>query len=318
MEVLVTGANGFVGTALCRTLLEKGHRVRGAVRRPEAALPAGVAPVVVPPIDGDTDWSSALRDVEAVVHLAARVHVMDDQSADPLAEFRRVNTAGTLRLARQAVAAGVKRFVFISSIKVNGEGGHYTAQSTPAPEDPYGLSKWEAEQGLHSLAQETGLEVVILRPPLIYGPGVGANFLKLMGIVAKGVPLPFGAVDNRRSLVFVDNFADAIAATLTHPAAPGNTFLVSDGDDVSTPELIRRIARALNVSPRLLPVPPTLMLLAGRMLGKGPQVSRLLGSLSLDSALLRQALDWQPPFTMAEGLARTATWFRHDRNSRTR
>lgn len=316
MEVLVTGANGFVGTSLCRTLLEKGHKVRGAVRRANAVLPAGVAPVVVPPIDGNTDWSSALSGVEAVVHVAARVHVMDDKSADPLAEFRRVNTEATLHLARLAVAAGVKRFVFISSIKVNGEGGHYTDQSTPAPEDPYGLSKWEAEQGLHALAKETGLEVVILRPPLIYGPGVGANFLKLMGIVAKGVPLPFGAVNNRRSLVFVDNFADAIATALTHPAAPGKTFLVSDGEDVSTPELIRRIARALDVAPRLLPVPTSLMLAAGRVLGKGPQVARLFGSLTLDSSALRTTLNWQPPFDMQEGLARTADGFRGGEKTR--
>lgn len=310
MKVLVTGANGFVGQALCETLVGQGYEVHGGVRRTNASLPPGVTPVCLPAIDDATDWTSALAGVDAIVHLAARVHVMADTAADPLAEFRRVNTEGTLRLARQAAERGVKRLVFVSSVKVNGESGHFSVGTTPAPEDPYGLSKWEAEQGLAALAREIGLEVVILRPPLIYGPGVSANFLKLMTAVAKGLPLPFGRVDNRRSLVFVGNFADAISKALVHPAAPGRAFLVSDGEDISTPELIRRLAAALGVAPRLLPIPPTLLLTAARLLGKGPQVSRLLGSLTVDSLPLRTALDWTPPFTMTQGLAATATWFK--------
>lgn len=314
MNILITGASGFVGRVLGKMLVARGHCVTGTVRQRATPLPDGVQATIIPAIDGHTDWLDALTGIEAVVHLAARVHVMDDKAADPLAEFRKTNTAGTLHLARQAAARGVKRFVFVSSVKVNGESGHFTDQSIPAPEDAYGQSKWEAEQGLAAVAKETGLEIVILRPPLVYGPGVGANFFKLLTAVAKGFPLPFGLVENHRSLIFVNNLTDAITTTLTHPSAAGRTFLVSDGEDVSTPELIRRIAKAQGVKLCLLPVPPGLMRLAASLLGKRPQMDRLLGSLSIDSLPLQHDLGWTPPFTMSEGLQATADWYQQHKS----
>ena len=241
MNIAVTGATGFVGQALCSHLLAHDHAVVPVVRH--ASGLAGE--VIVGNIDGATDWQPALSGCDAVVHLAARVHVMDDTAHDPLALYRATNTDGTLNLARQAAAAGVKRFVFISSIKVNGEGrdAPYRETDMPAPEDAYAISKWEAEQGLQQIAADTGLEVVILRPPLVYGPGVKANFLRLLQTVKRGWPLPLGAVRNRRSLLFLGNFVDAIRLCVEHPAAAGQTFLLDDGQAVSTPELIRAVAR---------------------------------------------------------------------------
>jgi nucleoside-diphosphate-sugar epimerase len=265
-------------------------------------------------IGPETDWHVALGGVEAVVHLAARVHVMRDTSVDPLAAFRAVNTEGTLNLARQAAAAGVKRFIFVSSIKVNGEGrdSPYTEFDLPAPQDAYAISKWEAEQGLREIESATGMEVVILRPPLVYGPGVGANFLRLMRSVERGWPMPFGRVDNRRSLLYLGNFTDAIRVCLDHPAAAGKTFLVSDGDDVSSADLIRRLALAMCRPARLLPVPPSWLRAAGVLFGRGAEVDRLLGSLCVDSSQIRRELGWRPPFSMDEGLRQTADYyFRH-------
>jgi nucleoside-diphosphate-sugar epimerase len=260
-----------------------------------------------------TAGSGYLSNVSTVVHLAARVHVLDDPAADPLAAYREVNVDGALRLARSAADAGVRRFVFVSSIKVNGEATHgapFTEASPPNPVDPYGISKWEAEQGLRQIAGETGLEVVILRPPLVYGPGVKANFRRLLAGVDRGAPFPFGAIHNRRSLVFVGNLADAIVSAVEHPAAAGETFLVSDGPAVSSPELVRAIAHALGRRPRLLDVPPSLLTLAGRVLRRDAVVQRLLGSLEIDSSRIRTTLDWTPPYTMQQGLAETASWWR--------
>jgi len=266
---------------------------------------------VVGEIDGTTDWREALHGVHAVVHLAARVHVMRDVAADPLAQYRAVNVDGTLNLARQAAAAGVRRFVFISSIKVNGEerAAAYTEADTPAPEDAYALSKWEAEQGLRQIAAQTGLEVVILRPPLVYGPGVGANFLALMHAVARGIPLPLGAIDNRRSLIFVGNLADAILCCLEHPAAAGKTFLISDGEDVSTPALVRRMAAALGRPARLVALPIPVLRAAAALVGKSALAIRLLDSLTIDGTAIRHTLGWSPPFTLDEGLRETAAWY---------
>lgn len=304
---LVTGATGFVGTALLARLLAGGWTVRGAVRSAGARLPAGVAACPA----GDADWSAGLPGADVVFHLAARVHQMDDRAADPLAEFRRVNTEATERLARAAAAAGARRLVFVSSVKVNGGERErpYDEDDAPAPGDPYGQSKREAEERLAAVARETGLEVVVLRPPLVYGPGVRANMASLLRAVQRGLPLPLGAVRNRRSLVYVENLADCLERCGADPRAAGRTFLVSDGEDVSTPELVRRIARAFGRPARLLPVPVALLRAAAGLAGKGPAVERLAGSLAVDSSRVREVLGWTPPCSLDEGLRRTVAAF---------
>ena len=308
MNVLLTGATGFVGQAVIGRLGMLGHGVVPVVRR-GAGLPNEVT---VPDMDAQTDWAAALAGCDAVVHLAARVHVMRDTAADPLARYRATNTEATLNLARQAAQAGGRRFVFISTIKVNGEGrdAAYRETDAPAPEDAYAVSKWEAEQGLRRIAQETGLEVVVLRPPLVYGPGVKANFRRLIDTVARGVPLPLGAIDNRRSLLYLGNFVDAIRLCVEHPAAAGQTFLLDDGEPVSTPELVRAVARAMGRPARLLAVPVGMLEFAGALLGRRAAVARLTGSLWVDSSLIRTRLGWVPPYAMAAGLAETVADFR--------
>lgn len=303
MRVLVTGANGFVGRALCGHLAEGDHIVVPVVRR--ACGLSGE--VTVGNMNSETDWGGILPACDAVVHLAARVHVMDDTSENPLALYRATNTAAALNLARQAAQAGVRRFVFVSSVKVNGEGREvpYRETDPPAPEDDYAVSKWEAEQGLLQIARETGLEVAILRPPLVYGPGVMANFRRLLDTVARGWPLPFGAIRNRRSLLYLGNFVDAIQACLEHPAAAGQTFLLDDGRPVSTPELVRAIARVMGRPARLLPIPVGVLEFAGALLGKRAAVARLTGSLHVDSSAIRTRLGWTPPYSMEAGLAAT-------------
>lgn len=306
--VLVTGAAGFVGQALCRTLAEAGFRVRGATRRPAAGIEAAAVGEIGP----DTDWRAALHGVDAVVHLAARVHVMRDTAADPEQAFHAVNAAGTERLARQAAAAGVRRLVYVSSVKVNGErtaARPFDAADAAAPQDPYGRSKWAAEQALQAVSRESGLETVAVRPPLVYGPGVGGNFLRLMKLVKSGVPLPLASLRNRRSLIYLGNLVDLLALCLRHPEAAGATFLVSDGEDLSTGELVRRLARALGRPPRLLPCPPALLRLAGTLAGRGDEVARLADSLQVDDGALRRRLGWSPPFTVDQGIAASAAWF---------
>lgn len=306
MRVLVTGATGFIGAALVDRLLREGRFVvRAAVRREATELPVPIERVAGD-MDPGTNWEPALTGVNAVVHLAARVHVMREMATEPLAEFRRVNVSGTLNLARQAAAAGVQRFVYLSSVKVNGESGRYTEADPPAPEDPYGISKHEAELGLRGMAAESGLEVVIIRPPLVYGPGVRANFQALMRAVARGVPLPLGAVDNRRSLVALDNLVDFIVTCLAHPSAANETFLVSDGEDLSTTDLIRRLGRAMDRPARLIPVPASVLMTAATLLGRRDVARRLLGSLQLDTSKARQRLSWVPPISVDEGLRRAA------------
>ncbi len=299
MKVLVTGANGFIGRALVQDLRGRGHQVVTATRRPASNC------VGVGEIDGSTDWSAALQGCDAIVHAAARVHQMKEEATDAEALYRRTNVDGTLNLARQAAASGVRRFIFLSSIKAMGEAGHFTAETPCRPEDAYGRSKREAEEGLLQLAA-TGLEVVILRLPLVYGPGVKGNFASLMRVVEKGLPLPFGAVRNARSLLYLGNLTDVVALCLTHEAAAGRVFLPSDGVDVSTSELIRGIANGMGRSARLLPVPPSLMILAAGILGKGPAAARLFGDLAVDSTPLFRDLGWRPPFTMDEGVRSTA------------
>ena len=313
MNLLVTGASGFVGSFLCPYLLSKGWKVRGTLLPSEApsCLSSGVEPVTVEPLGPGTDWSHALAGIDTVIHLAARVHIMDDPSANHLDEFRKVNVKGTEQLGRMAAKAGVERFVFISSIKVNGEESPiaYNETSPVKPTDPYGISKWEAEQALRRIEAETGMEVVILRPALVYGPGVKANFLNMMKAVHRGIPLPFASVVNKRSLIYAGNLADAVAACVQHPAAAGKSYLISDGEDLSTPGLIRMTADALGVPARLFPFPLPVIILAAGLIGKSAAISRLTGSLAVDSSRIRKDLGWQPPFAMSEGLKETASWY---------
>lgn len=257
----------------------------------------------------EADWFDALTGTQAILHLAARAHILHDEAADPLAAYRAVNTAGTLRLAEQAAAAGVRRFVFVSTVKVHGEssppGRPFDETMAPVPEGPYAVSKLEAEQGLAALAARTGMEVVVVRPPLVYGPGVKANFAAMARAVDRGWPLPLGAIDNRRSLIGVDNLVDLLLRCLDHPAAANQAFLASDGEDLSTPEMLRRLGTALGRPARLLPVPQTLLRAGGALLGRGPAVDRLCGSLQVDITKARTLLGWSPPVSVDEGLRRT-------------
>jgi nucleoside-diphosphate-sugar epimerase len=304
--ILVTGATGFVGAALVERLAREGVETRASVRRNDVFVPAGIHTVLVEDLTTNTDWSLALRGVEVIVHTAARVHVMNDVTNDPLTEFRRVNVQGTLNLARQAVAAGVRRFVFISSIKVNGEatelGFPFTAGEKPAPLDPYGVSKMEAEQGLREIGVQTGLEVVIIRPPLVYGFGVKANFAALMRVVQRRWVLPLGAVHNKRSLVALDNLVDFIVTCITHPKAAQHIFLVSDGHDLSTTELAHGLAQAAGVSARFIPVPMWVLQAAAAIVGKGDVAKRLCGNLQVDTSEAQSLLGWIPPISVEEGL----------------
>ena len=293
MTILITGATGFVGSALCNALENADYKIQRSNQRLSEA-----------------DWSQSLADVSTVVHLAARVHVMHDSAADPLAEFRAVNVHGTLNLARQAAAAGVRRFVFLSSIKVNGEhtdlGSPFNAEQTPAPQDAYGISKHEAELGLRGIAAETGMQVVIIRPPLIYGAGVKANFASLLRAVRRGVPLPLGlATHNRRSFVSLNNLVDFIITCIQHPNAANQTFLVSDGCDLSTTELLRRTGNALGKSARLIPVPVAVLEAGAALFGRRDVAQRLCGSLQVDITKAKELLGWMPPFDVDEGLRLT-------------
>jgi nucleoside-diphosphate-sugar epimerase len=318
MRVLVTGASGFVGRALCSALLAQGHAVRIAVRCANS-MPAAdgldLDVVVVGDVDAQTDWSAALAGIDCVIHCAARAHVMHETETDALAAYRVVNVAGTQRLAKQAAALDVRRLVFLSSIKVNGESTDglprpFRARTdeggggAPAPEDPYGVSKWEAEQALWAVAANTDLEVVVVRPPLVYGPGAKGNLARLLKLVCLGVPLPLGAVHNQRSLIGLDNLVDLLILCVDHPVAAGQTLLVSDGEDVSTPDLLRHMGAGLGRSPRLLPVPVALLRLVGCALGKETEIDRLVGSLQIDSRHTRELLDWTPPVSVAEGIRR--------------
>lgn len=312
MRALITGANGFVGRALTLQLLAlPGQKVVAAVRGAPDCLPAGVERSCVTSLSGSATWRDALEGVDTVYHLAARVHVMRDTADDSLMEFRRTNVDGTLTLARQAAAAGVRRFVFVSSIKVNGEqtpiGRPFRAEDVPAPVDPYGVSKLEAEQGLRRLAGETGLEVAIVRPALVYGPGVKANFLRMMKWLQRGIPLPFGAIDNRRSLVALDNLVDMLIACGRHPGAAQQTFLASDGEDLSTADLLRRLGLALGRPARLVRVRPSWLDTAFNMVGKRDLAQRLNGSLQVDISKARMLLGWTPPVRVTDALQRTAT-----------
>jgi len=319
-HVLVTGANGFVGRALSRVLLGAGHTVTGLVRR-GGHLEPGVTEWVEPSADFaamEAGWPASLA-ADCVVHLAARVHVMREVSADPEAAFHATNVEGALRVARAASQRGVRRIVFVSSIKAVAEadnGRPLTEDDAPAPEDPYGRSKLAAEQALARYARETGLELVIVRPPLVYGPRVRANFLRLMQGIGKGVPLPFGAVHGRRSLVYVENLADALMRCATDPRAAGQCFHVADTDPLTVAELCRALGRHLHKPARLVPIPEGWLRLAGRLTGRSAEVDRLVGALQVDTARIRSVLGWTPPHSTDEGLAATARWYRTTQGDR--
>lgn len=313
MRIGITGPNGFVGRELTAVLPAAGHRPVGLVRRPQALAGTACETRPIESIGPATDWTSRLDGLDVVVHLAARVHVMRDTAADPLAAFRAVNTAGTLRLAQAAATAGIKRFVFVSSIKVNGEETPFSpvdgkqpfkASDPAAPQGAYSLSKWEAEQGLAEIATRTGLEVAIVRPPLVYGRGAGGNFARLAGLVRRGVPLPLASVRNRRSLVAVETLADLLIRLAAHEAAAGGTFLVSDGEDLSTPDLIRRMGRAIGKPARPFPAPMAALRLVGGLMGRSGEIRRLTGSLQVDMAETRARLDWTPPVSVDAALER--------------
>ncbi|MCX7086152.1 MAG: SDR family oxidoreductase [Methylococcales bacterium] len=313
--ILITGANGFVGKALCESLAHQSYKIIAAVRKIDEASNKAHQ-IAIEEINADTDWTSALSGVDTVIHLAARVHVMHDIASDAQTAYRNVNVEGTLQLAKSAVKAGVKRFIFLSSIKVNGEGTEpnrpYTPEDEPAPVDPYGVSKLEAEIALRQLANDTGLEVVIIRPPLIYGPGVKANFKNMMSFLNKSIPLPLGAINNKRSLVALDNLIDLISCCINHPAAANETFLVSDGLDVSTPELLRSMAKALDKKALLIPIPSSLLQAVAVIIGKKAFAQRLCSSLQVDVSKTYKLLNWTPAIKMDAALAKTALFYKNN------
>jgi nucleoside-diphosphate-sugar epimerase len=312
-RVLVTGASGFIGKRLCQVLLDHDYMVRAALRRPPQQMGlAAVEHVIVGDIGSDSCWDESLQDVDYVVHLAARVHVMKESVRDPLAQFREVNTAATARLARQAAEQGVRRFVYLSSIKVNGEataGRPFFADDKPDPQDPYGVSKAEAELQLRSISEQSNMEVTIVRPPLVYGSGVGGNFLRLMRLLERHVPLPLASIRNSRSMVTLNNLTNLLIRCLEHPGAADEIFLASDGEDWSTPALLRCIAEHLGVSGRLFPFPPALLRLAGRLSGQPGVVNRLCDSLEVDINKTRELLDWVPLQSPDEAVRQAVEWY---------
>ncbi|WP_416268791.1 SDR family oxidoreductase [Burkholderia cepacia] len=313
-HLLVTGANGFVGRSVCRRALEAGHTVTALVRRPGGCID-GVREWVHDAADFDAldpAWPSDLA-VDCVIHLAARVHVMRDESPDPDAAFEATNVVGTLRIAEAARRHGARRMVFASSIKAVGEGDGGVALSEdvpPDPQDAYGRSKLRAEQQLAQLSASTGFEVVVVRPPLVYGPGVRANFLRMMDAVARGVPLPFGSVQARRSVVYVENLADALLRCAIDPRAAGACFHVADDDAPTISGLLRMVGDALGKRARMLAIPPAALRMAGKLTGRSAAIDRLTGSLQLDSGRIRRVLEWHPPYTTRQGLDATAAWYR--------
>ena len=314
MRVAITGANGFVGQALCAALSAHDFVVRAVVRSANNdPKPSLLETAPISEINGHTDWFNALKNVDCIVHCAARTHVMRETEADAFAAYFMVNLDGTRRLAEQAVQSGVKRFVFLSSVKVNGEqtstGVGFTTTDLAKPAGPYGISKWEAEQVLLEVGARTGLEVVIIRPPLVYGPEVKGNFHTMIRWLSCGIPLPLGAIENKRSLVGIDNLVDFIMICINHPAAANQTFLVSDGEDLSTTGLLRRLGKALHKPARLLPVSATALELTAQLVGKKDLAQRFLGNLQVDISKTSEVLDWYPPISVDEELQKTAHWF---------
>jgi nucleoside-diphosphate-sugar epimerase len=316
-HILVTGANGFIGKALCAALPKVGHFFIPIVRNVAPNTDMSSSKAVIKQINTSTEWQETLSGVDTVIHLAARVHMVNDNAVNPLQDYREANVEATLNLARQCVTTGVKRFIYLSSIKVNGEATllkPFRDADMPAPLDPYGISKLEAEEGLKRLAVETGLEVVIIRPPLVYGPGVKANFLQLMRLVKRGIPMPLASVQNRRSIIFVDNLVDVILRCVEHEDAPGHTFLVSDDYDVSIAELINSLASTMGKRSMLFPIPPQILMFAAKLIGKTPVAERLLNSLQVDIASTKRILNWTPPFSFDIGIEKTVQDFMKNNN----
>ncbi|AFI83937.1 epimerase [Methylophaga nitratireducenticrescens] len=319
MRIFVTGATGFVGKALVAQLVAEGHEVIAAVRKHSAELPEEVEQIVVGDLsllDEQNTIINTLKNIDVVTHTAARVHIMQDNATDPLTEFRKLNVNATIELAGQAAKAGVKRFIFLSSIKVNGESTNnreaFTETDEPKPEDDYGQSKFEAEQALFELTKSSSMEVVIIRPPLVYGPGVKANFACMIKIIKKGLPLPFGSVSNQRSMLAIDNLVDFITLCMTPPAAANQVFLIADGKDISTTDLLKKIAKAYQRPPRLIPVPIAWMIFFAKLAGKQNITDRLFGNLQININKSNQLLGWQPVTSMEQQLNKMAEL---DRNS---
>ncbi len=312
--VAITGADGFIGRQLCKTLASEGLAVRALQRQSDPSRIESIEYVPTGDIGPDTEWSETLHGVTAIVHLAGRAHRMDENPEEAASLYEKVNLEGTRRLAASAAGAGVRRLVFLSTAKVHGErtAAKPFAEGDPLdPTGPYAVSKWKAELALHEVSRNSGLEVAIIRPPLVYGPGVRANFLRLMRLVDRGIPLPIGGIKNKRSLVGLGNLIAMILVCLRHPAAAGESFLVSDGNDLSTPDLVKKIGASLDRACMLLPLPTFLLKIAGRMLGKGPAIGRLVESMQVETSKARTLLGWNPRFSVDQELARTAEWYRH-------
>jgi nucleoside-diphosphate-sugar epimerase len=314
-RVLVTGASGFVGRALCSRLTADGYEVIGTVRNPSSSVARGIQKAIIGDIQCFDKWANLLDGVTAVFHLAARVHELKDRAKDPLADFRRTNVEGTYKLLLASVAGGIRRFIYLSTAKVHGEGREtaYSEADALSPQDPYAISKAEAEQKVCSVGARGDLETIIIRPPMVYGPNVKANFLKLIYMARWHVPLPLASVDNRRSLVFIENIVDFMVHCLTHPKAANNAFLISDGNNISTGSLYLKISEALGTKGRLFHIPPTILIQLGRLTGKTATVDRLCGSLMVNSSKAREILCWQPPVTIDQGIQKTIDWYlRHE------
>ena len=308
-KILITGAKGFIGSHLCKVASEKGLSVRRVLRSGK-----GEKGDIVTDINPKTDWSSTLENVDVVIHLAARVHVKNERSVNPMTDYRIANVDGTLNIARQATAAGVKRFIFLSSVKVNGENtipNHpFKERDLPSPQTPYGVSKFEAEKGLLQLSESTAMETVIIRPPLVYGPRVKGNFLSMLGWLYRGTPLPLDAIDNKRSLVGIDNLLDFITICINHPSAANQIFFVSDGSDLSTTNLIRNIAKAMGRRAWLFPISTSKLKTCATLIGRQDVVQRLCGSLQVDISKAKDLLGWSPPYCVDEGIEKTVNWFK--------